>query len=437
MAQQDASLPAPRGVEGSPPDGARHGAGPPSRLGVWTRLSAFGRRWPALFVYAHRAALYLLPVELLTGAALYFPRLHTGLIAWLPLIEAIHVWAGIAFCALLLLPVLLPLGHRLLATVDWVATFWFVSGLGVTGLALWTATASGSLLRSGAFGLHGVLTVAFVAWVLYHGLVRLETALRGGDPERRADRRDRANRRAMLASLGRAVLGSFVGTAVFGWLGGAFAAVGRGVAAPMGGDALATGGGGTGGSRPIPGFQIYTVTPGFPSYDPTTWHLEIGGMVDAPASLSLADLEKLPQVTETRDFHCVTGWVVPGVVWQGVRISDLLQQVKPQAGAGWITFDSFDGVYTDSLSLSQATAAGVLLAHRADGAPLAVQQGAPLRLVVPQMYGYKSVKWVGRLRLVASRELGYWENRGYGPDAYLGTVNGWPSPLGGLGSLIP
>ncbi len=409
----------------------------PPRVSGWARLSAFSRRWPGLFANAHRVALYLLPVELLTGAALYFPRLHTDLIAWLPLIEGIHVWAGIAFCGLLPMPVLFPLGKRLLATVDWVASFWFVAGLGVTGLALWTAPGSASLLRTGAFGLHGILAVAFAVWALYHGLVRLETALRGRDPERQAEHRDRASRRTMLASLGRAVLGSIAGTAVFGWLGGAFAALARGAAAPMGGGAPAAGGATQAGdNQPLPGFQIYTVTGGFPSYDARTYRLEIGGMVHAPASLSLADVRKLPQVTETRAFHCVTGWVVAGVVWQGVRISDLLRLVQPQSGAAWITFASFDGVYTDSLSLAQATAEGVLLVHQADGRPLATAQGAPLRLFVPQMYGYKSVKWVGRLRLVASREIGYWEQRGYGPDAYLGTVNGWTSG-GGLRSLLP
>jgi DMSO/TMAO reductase YedYZ molybdopterin-dependent catalytic subunit len=218
-------------------------------------------------------------------------------------------------------------------------------------------------------------------------------------------------------------------------LGGLLLARGQRAIALGAREAGPSGGGATGGG-PLPGFQLYTVTGGYPAYDPAAWRLAVEGLVHTPLSLSLADLRRLPQVAETDAFHCVTGWVVPGVRWQGVRIADLLARAGVRPEAAWITFDSFDGVYTDSLSLSQATAPGVLLALRADGRPLARQQGAPLRLFVPQMYGYKSVKWVGRLRLVASREIGYWEQRGYGPDAYLGTVNGWTSG-GGLRSLLP
>lgn len=408
----------------------------PARHTTWMRLVAFGRRWPQVFLHAHRLALYLLPVELLTGAILYFPRLHTALIAWLPLTLSIHIWAGIAFAALLLVPIVFPLANRLLATIDWIATFWFVGGLTVTGVALWSGAAAAMLLRPGAFGLHGILTIAFLAWVIYHGLVRVETAIRGGDPERTTERHSRIPRRTMLGTLLRALAGSVFGTAVFGWFGTAFATLGQNGAAAMGTVGTPSRSPQSDGSRPIPGFQLYTVTAGYPSYDAATWRLEVAGLVQQPISLSMADLMKLPQVTETQAFHCVTGWEVPGVVWQGVRIADVLKAAVPQSGAAWISFDSFDGVYSDSLSLQQATADGVLLAHHANGGPIAQQQGAPLRLFIPQMYGYKSVKWVYRLRLVAARELGYWEHRGYGPDAFLGTVNGWPRGSGGLGSLF-
>jgi len=420
--------------DGPAPTSTRASSAAAGRSPAWTRLRAFGRRWPTVFVYAHRLALYLLPVELITGAILYFPRLHTSLIAWLPLTLDIHVWAGIAFCALLLVPILFPLGSRLLASIDWVATFWLVGGLAVTGLALWSGVAAAMLLRPGAFGLHGILTIAFLGFVLYHGLVRVETAIRGGDPERTTDRHSRIPRRTMAGTLLRALAGGVFGTAVFGWLGSAFATLGQGGAGAMGALEAAPRGPSGGSGRPIPGFQLYTVTGGYPTYDPTTWRLSVAGLVRQPLSLSQADLMQLPQATETQAFHCVTGWEVPGVVWQGVRIADVLRAAGPQVAAAWITFDSFDGVYSDSLSLEQATAQDVLLAHHANGSPLAREQGAPLRLYVPQMYGYKSVKWVFRLRLVTDRELGYWEHRGYGPDAFLGTVNGWPkgSGLGGF-----
>jgi DMSO/TMAO reductase YedYZ molybdopterin-dependent catalytic subunit len=409
--------------------------GPP---GVWARLLAFGRRWPDAYRHAHTLALYLLPLELLTGAILYFPRLHTALIPLLPAVLAVHVWAGVVFGLLLLVPLVVPLGRRLAATVDWRATVWLVGALSLTGLGLWLGAVP-AILRSGAFTAHGVLSIGLLAWVLYHGLVRFETALRGGDPERTAERHGVLRRRTVLRELARALGSTFAATAVVGWVSTILASV-RAQGPDGGSSGLVAGDGATataasGQSRPLPGFQIYTVTSGFPgqAYEPSTFRLTVTGAVAQELSLSLDDLLQLPQVTETKSFHCVTGWVVPKVVWTGVRLADVLAKAQPQPVAGWISFDSFDGVYTDSLSLDQAQADGVLLAHHADGAPLAPEQGAPLRLVVPDMYGYKSVKWVGRLRLVGSRELGYWEQRGYGPDAYLGTINGWPAGQGIFG----
>lgn len=414
---------------------------------TWERLRAFGRRWPALYRHAHLLALCLLPVELLTGACLYFPRLHSALIPVLPLILRVHDWCGAAFGVLLLLPVVMPLGRRALSSVDWRAVLWLLSGLSLTGLLLWSSAAAG-VLRAGAFGLHGVLAVVLLAFIVYHGLVRLEAAARGGDPERLQERRGPLGRRAMLRHLAGGLGFSAAATVLFGVFDGELGAVLARATAPLGGaegsgpgrdgaSGTADRGGGSEGavaaaaarpSRPLPGFQIYSVTGGIPMFDPETFRLYVNGQVRHPMAFTLDDLmQRLPQVNETRNFRCVTGWEVPKVRWRGVRIADLLRLVLPHDGAGWLTFHSFDGLYTDSLSILQATADGVLLAHHADGAPLAPEQGAPVRLIVPQMYGYKSVKWLGRIEVSSSRVLGYWEQRGYGPDAYLGTPFGWPA----------
>lgn len=405
--------------------------------GTWRRLLAFAPRWPMVYRRAHLGALVLLPVELLTGAILYFPTLHTGLIAALPAVLAIHVWSGVLFGLLLIVPMAQSLGRRWVARLDWQATIWLIMGLSLTGLGLWTGGVPG-LIRQGAFTLHGALSIAILLWVAYHGLVRLEAAFRGSDAQRAAAAHGHLQRRGVLGQALRGLAATAGLTVVLGGLQRAQAAL-RTVGA-TGGTAQAGGpGSDRAGPQPIPGFQIYTVTGRIPdqSRDPGSWRLTVEGAVDQPLTLSLDDLMQLPQTTFTADFHCVTGWVVPQVTWTGVKITDLLAKVQPKAVAAWVTFDSFDGAYTDSLSLEQAAAPGVLLAHHANGAPLAPEQGAPVRLVVPQMYGYKSVKWVSHLHLVAGRDLGYWEHRGYGPDAYVGTVNGWPGGAGILGGLWP
>jgi DMSO/TMAO reductase YedYZ molybdopterin-dependent catalytic subunit len=90
-----------------------------------------------------------------------------------------------------------------------------------------------------------------------------------------------------------------------------------------------------------------------------------------------------------------------------------------------VNIHSLEAPYVDTLSLDQSTMRGVMLAHAMDGAPLSRAHGSPLRLVVPQMYGYKGVKWVHRLELVDRLEPGFWERNGYDVDAWIGRSNGW------------
>ena len=85
----------------------------------------------------------------------------------------------------------------------------------------------------------------------------------------------------------------------------------------------------------------------------------------------------------------------------------------------------FEQPYTDSLTLPQATQDDVMLAYELDGQPLSRPHGAPARVVIPEMYGYKGVKWVERITVGANAEPGYWEQRGYDTDAWVGRSNGF------------
>jgi len=174
----------------------------------------------------------------------------------------------------------------------------------------------------------------------------------------------------------------------------------------------------------ISGWRIYTVAATMPRFDPSTWRLTIDGLVDAPQSISYDELRALPSAEQVSTFHCVTGWTVGNVHWRGVRFRDLLAAAQPHPEAQVLTFTSAEKPYVDTLTRQQAQLADVMLAYEMDGKPLAREHGAPVRVVIPDMYGYKGVKWVERITLGVDAEPGYWEQRGYDLDAWVGRSNG-------------
>jgi DMSO/TMAO reductase YedYZ molybdopterin-dependent catalytic subunit len=176
-------------------------------------------------------------------------------------------------------------------------------------------------------------------------------------------------------------------------------------------------------------FRIYTVTGTLPSRSDAAYRLRVDGDVDRPATLDLADLrDRLPQTSLTRDFQCVTGWRVADVPWRGVTLSTLLADAGVRPGATHVRFWSFDGVYTETLTLAQAQRDDVLIAHEMLGRPVTREQGGPVRLYVAPMYGYKSLKWLERIEVVSAldepSDPGYWERLGYDVDAWVGRSNG-------------
>lgn len=167
------------------------------------------------------------------------------------------------------------------------------------------------------------------------------------------------------------------------------------------------------------GFRINTVERPTPAIDPSAYRLVVDGAVERPATFTLDEVLRLPSVKQISDFHCVEGWSVDNVRWQGVRFQTLVDVVGPQKAAGFVTFYSEGGLYTDSLTLSQAMLPDVLLAYNMWEEPLEQKHGYPLRLVMPRMYGYKGPKWVKRVEFVPYRETGYWERRGWQIDAWI------------------
>ena len=175
---------------------------------------------------------------------------------------------------------------------------------------------------------------------------------------------------------------------------------------------------------PLGRFRFYTVTGNFPHRDRRAYKLQVKGLVERPLTLSYSQIGAMPKTRLVRDFQCVTGWRVPDVHWTGVRLSDVLDRagVKPEATA--LRFVSFDGTYTESLTLAQARRPDVMVAYELEDRPLSSDHGGPVRLYVAPMYGYKSCKWLESIELTADVEPGYWEERGYDVDGWVGQSNG-------------
>jgi DMSO/TMAO reductase YedYZ molybdopterin-dependent catalytic subunit len=171
-------------------------------------------------------------------------------------------------------------------------------------------------------------------------------------------------------------------------------------------------------------FRFYSVTHSVPNRDATDYRLNVSGLVQRSSTYTLADLQSMPQISLVRDFQCVTGWRVPEVHWRGVPLSHLLDAAGPTADATAVRLLSFDGTYSDSLTLEQARLPDVIVALDMLGGPVSHDHGGPVRLYVAPMYGYKSVKWLSGIELTAEVIPGYWEHRGYDIDGFVGKSNG-------------
>jgi len=151
---------------------------------------------------------------------------------------------------------------------------------------------------------------------------------------------------------------------------------------------------------------------GVPVFDPATWDFKISGEVEEPVRLTWEEFRALPRSEVFSDFHCVTRWSRLDNHWRGVLFTDVLKLVKPKPGAQFALMLAEEG-YTANVPLADLQQPDVLFAFEHDGAPLPAEHGGPLRLVVPHLYGWKSVKWVRGFLLLDQERLGFWERNGY------------------------
>ena len=172
------------------------------------------------------------------------------------------------------------------------------------------------------------------------------------------------------------------------------------------------------------GFRYYSVTASVPHRTATDYRLTVDGLVDRPGTYTLAGLRALPQTRLVKDVQCVTGWRVPGTPFEGVRLSRLLDAAGVRPSAKAVRFTCFDGAYSESLTLDQARRSDVLVALRMQDKDIGHNHGGPVRLYVAPMYFYKSAKWLSGITVTDKVKPGYWEERGYDVDAWVGRSNG-------------
>ena len=166
-------------------------------------------------------------------------------------------------------------------------------------------------------------------------------------------------------------------------------------------------------------FRYYSVTGSVRTETAATYRLKVSGLVEHRTTYSLPDLRTMPRTTLVQDFQCVTGWRVPDVHWAGVRLSRLIDLAGPTRRARAVRFTSFDGTYTESLTLAEARRSDVIVALEMLGAPLTHAHGGPVRMYAGSMYGYKSTKWLSGIEITDRETPGYWETRGYDIDGSI------------------
>lgn len=422
-------------------------------MSLWGRLKSRRSRRQSLtwrLAWIHRAFAWILLFMVVSGFLLYLPALRAPLASVRVLLKEVHIAAGILSAALLVIYLVHGVRHWRTLT-RWLGrrlnvTFAVILAVGwsLSGVILWWDRALLEWTYT-ALWWHDVLTWIGVPYLAGHALMRWKKINLGLPWERSlAARRQQVQltdeamaqyhrmqatkrRRLFIATaLQLGAVASLVGVlnylqrtreldapAVSG-------ANGRGALAPY--DPLPqpgplseppVGGGARG------RFRIYNVARAPFRFDPDTWRLKVHGLVDQPLDFTWPEVAALPRDVWVRDFHCVSGWSVYNVTWEGIPLAYLLERAGVQSDASHVKFYSYDGVYTDALTLEQAHLDDVFAAVLKDGKPLTHDEGGPVRLMVSRMFAYKSVKWLTEVELLDHPHRGFWERLGYDENAWI------------------
>ncbi len=170
-----------------------------------------------------------------------------------------------------------------------------------------------------------------------------------------------------------------------------------------------------------------------PSVDQRAWSLTVGGLVDAPVTLSYDELLAMPSVEQYNTLECVSnkvgGNLMSTAKWKGVRLKDVLRSAGVHSDAEYAVFSCADG-YDVEIPVERALLDGTLLVYEMNGSPLPVEHGYPLRAVVPGLYGMMNAKWMQNIQLIKGNYQGFWQRRGWTSDARYQTGSTIVTPGG-------
>jgi len=173
---------------------------------------------------------------------------------------------------------------------------------------------------------------------------------------------------------------------------------------------------------PLKDFPVVSID-GTPTIDPATYVLVVDGTVQHRLALNLTELKALPSVTETEALRCVSG-PTGRAEWTGVMLRTVLDMAGLNGSSMKVVFYSADGFTTD-LNITESRLANVLICYQMDGVPLPPDQGFPVRIVVPDYWGYKWAKWVTHIEVVDFDYKGFWESRGWSDNALIAPPTDW------------
>ena len=146
--------------------------------------------------------------------------------------------------------------------------------------------------------------------------------------------------------------------------------------------------------------------------DINTYHLEVSGLVVKPKNYTYDQVKNFTNYQKVVKLDCVEGWSV-NILWEGVLVKDILNDVKPLPQANTIIFYAVDG-YSTSFPLEYVQKNQIIMAYKMNNATIAPERGFPFQLVAESKWGYKWIKWINKIELSDDPNYqGYWESRGY------------------------